>query len=69
MPCTVCSQTLGDLLRRTAARLPDKPAIRFGTAAWTCRDFGGISSVTARQHGHDAMIDAQAIKHVPEGRR
>jgi fatty-acyl-CoA synthase len=36
------SQTLGDLLRRTAARLPDKPAIRCGATAWTFREFDTI---------------------------
>jgi len=34
--------TLGDLLRRTAARLPDKPAIRCGDTAWTYREFDAV---------------------------
>ncbi len=34
--------TLGDLLRRTAARLPDKPAIRCGATAWTFREFDAV---------------------------
>ncbi len=34
--------TLGDLLRRTAARLPDKPAIRCGATAWTYREFDAV---------------------------
>jgi fatty-acyl-CoA synthase len=36
------SHTLGDLLRRTAARLPDKPAIRCGEVHWTYREFNAI---------------------------
>jgi fatty-acyl-CoA synthase len=36
---TVRSQTLGDLLRRTAARMPGRPAIRCGTTAWTYAEF------------------------------
>ena len=42
MPSAVRSQTLGDLLRRTAARLPDKPAIRCGSKSWTFREFDAI---------------------------
>ncbi|HMS80099.1 MAG TPA: AMP-binding protein, partial [Burkholderiaceae bacterium] len=38
----VRSHTLGDLLRRTAARLPDKPAIRCGATAWTYREFDAV---------------------------
>lgn len=34
--------TLGDLLRRSAARLPDKPAIRCGATAWTYREFDAM---------------------------
>ena len=41
-PTAVRSQTLGDLLRRTAARLPDKPAIRCGGVAWTYREFDAV---------------------------
>jgi fatty-acyl-CoA synthase len=36
------SQSLGDLLRRTAARLPDKPAIACGDRAWTFREFDRV---------------------------
>jgi fatty-acyl-CoA synthase len=36
------SHTLGDLLRRTAARLPDKPAIRCGQVTWTYREFNAL---------------------------
>ena len=39
---SVRSHTLGDLLRRTAARLPDKPAIRCGATAWTYREFDAV---------------------------
>ncbi|MEI7445298.1 MAG: acyl-CoA synthetase [Burkholderiales bacterium] len=39
---TVRSQTLGDLLRRTAARLPNKPAIRCGSVAWTFAEFDAV---------------------------
>jgi fatty-acyl-CoA synthase len=42
------SQTLGDLLRRTAARLPDKPAIRCGATAWTFREFDAVVNRLAR---------------------
>ena len=42
-------QTLGDLLRRTAARLPDKPAIASGDVAWTYRELDTICNRLA--HG------------------
>jgi fatty-acyl-CoA synthase len=42
MTPAVRSQTLGDLLRRTAARVPDKPAIRCGSVAWTFREFDAV---------------------------
>lgn len=48
MQSAVRSQTLGDLLRRTAARLPDKPAIRCGATAWTYREFDAIVNRLAR---------------------
>ena len=35
-------QTLADLLRRTAARSPDKPAIQCGDTAWTWREFDRV---------------------------
>ena len=38
----VRSHTLGDLLRRTAARLPNKPAIRCGQVSWTYREFDTV---------------------------
>ena len=38
----VRTQTLGDLLRRTAARFPGKPAIRCGGTAWTYREFDAV---------------------------
>jgi len=34
--------TLGDLLRRTAARLPHKPAIRCGEVEWTYAEFDRV---------------------------
>ena len=34
--------TLGDLPRRTAARYPDKQAVRFGETTWTYREFDEI---------------------------
>ncbi len=37
-------QTLADLLRRTAARLPDKPAVRCGDTAWTWAQFDAVVS-------------------------
>ena len=42
-------QTLGDLLRRTAARLPDKPAIACGDIAWTYAEFDTLCNRLA--HG------------------
>jgi len=38
----VRSHTLGDLLRRTAARLPARPAIRCGATTWTFREFDAV---------------------------
>lgn len=35
-------QTLGDLLRRTAARAPDKPAIVCGSTHWTYAEFDAV---------------------------
>lgn len=40
-------QTLGDLLRRTAARMPQKTAIRCGTVAWTYAQFDHLCSQLA----------------------
>jgi fatty-acyl-CoA synthase len=37
-------QTLGDLLRRTARRHPDKLAIRCGTVEWTYSEFDAVCS-------------------------
>ena len=37
-------QTLSDLLRRTAARLPDKPGIVCGSTCWTWRQFDTLVS-------------------------
>ena len=37
-------QTLSDLLRRTAARLPDKPGIVCGNTCWTWRQFDALVS-------------------------
>jgi len=38
------SQTLADLLRRTARRYPDKRAITCGEVAWTYEEFDGVCS-------------------------
>src|SRR5689334_1434206 len=35
-------QTVADLLRRTAARTPNKPAIRCGATAWTWSQFDDV---------------------------
>jgi fatty-acyl-CoA synthase len=40
--------TLGDLLRRSALRNPDKVAIRCGAVAWTYREFDAICNALAR---------------------
>jgi fatty-acyl-CoA synthase len=42
MHATVRSQTLGDLLRRTAARMPGRPAIRCGSTDWTYAAFDAV---------------------------
>ncbi|MCW8194730.1 acyl-CoA synthetase [Proteobacteria bacterium 005FR1] len=41
-PEQIWSQTLGDLLRRTAARFPDKPAILCGDVSWTYAEFDRV---------------------------
>src|SRR5512134_1170992 len=43
-PTALRRQTLADLLRRTAARAPDKPAIRCGDTAWTWSEFDAVVS-------------------------
>jgi fatty-acyl-CoA synthase len=42
MNASIRRQTLGDLLRRTRARLPHKLAIRCGTVDWTYAEFDGV---------------------------
>ena len=49
----IARQTLGDLLRRTAARLPHKPAVICGPVAWTYREFDRI--VNRLAHGFAAI--------------
>jgi fatty-acyl-CoA synthase len=49
-------QTLGDLLRRTAARMPQKTAIRCGTVAWTYAQFERLCNQLA------AGLTAQGIR-------
>jgi len=47
-------QTLGDLLRRTARRHPDKPAIRCGSVDWRYAEFDAVCNRLAAglaQHG------------------
>jgi len=39
---SIWRQTLGDLLRRTAARFPQKPAIYCGEVAWTYAEFDRV---------------------------
>jgi fatty-acyl-CoA synthase len=39
---TVRQQNLGDMLRRTARRVPDKPAIICGEISWSFAEFDGI---------------------------
>jgi fatty-acyl-CoA synthase len=43
MPDALHAQTISDLLRRTARRVPDKLAIRCGSVAWTYRDFDALA--------------------------
>ena len=42
MHADICRQTLGDLLRRSAARTPHKLAIRCGAVDWTYREFDAV---------------------------
>jgi len=42
MDATITRQTLGDLLRRTAGRVPEKPAIVCGEVSWTFREFDTV---------------------------
>lgn len=42
------SHTLGDLLRRTAQRLPDRLAIRCGNVSWSYREFDAVVNRLAR---------------------
>jgi fatty-acyl-CoA synthase len=42
LPAALRSHTLGDLLRRTAARLPAKSAIRCGEVHWTYAEFDAL---------------------------
>ncbi|HMN75082.1 MAG TPA: fatty acyl-CoA synthetase [Burkholderiaceae bacterium] len=55
MPDLLNRQTLADLLRRTAARLPHKAAIRCGEVAWTWREFDAVAGRLA------AGLQAQGI--------
>ena len=50
-------QTLGDLLRRTAGRLPDKPALRCGAVVWSYADFDAVCNRLA--HG----LAGEGIRH------
>ena len=42
MNTSIARQTLGDLLRRTRMRYPDKLAIQCGSTAWTYREFDNV---------------------------
>jgi len=44
MTTLVRRQTLADLLRRTAAKMPTQPAIHCGDTAWTWREFDAVVS-------------------------
>jgi fatty-acyl-CoA synthase len=47
-------QTIGDIVRRSAARAPDKPAIICGATSWTYREFDDVCTRLARglaEHG------------------
>jgi fatty-acyl-CoA synthase len=44
MDASITRQTLGDLLRRTAGRVPEKPAIVCGEVSWTFREFDTVVS-------------------------
>lgn len=46
-PEQIWSQALGDLLRRTAARFPDKPAIHCGAVSWTYTELDRICNQLA----------------------
>ena len=61
---SVRSQTLGDVLRRTALRLPDKIAIICGQTQWTYREFddcvnrlaAGLAGIGIRCGEHVAIL-------------
>jgi len=44
LPSVIRRQTVGDILRRTARRLPDKPAICCGDTRWTYAEFDALVS-------------------------
>lgn len=48
----VWRQTIGDLLRRSAARAPNKPAIRCGEVAWTYAEFDQLCNRLAAGLGN-----------------
>lgn len=43
------SLTVGALLRRTAARFPDRPALEYGDQTWTYRELDGAVDLCARR--------------------
>ncbi|MFA6262572.1 MAG: AMP-binding protein, partial [Bacteroidia bacterium] len=47
MQSAIHRQTLGDLLHRSAARHPDKPAIACGDVRWSYREFDELCSRVA----------------------
>ena len=56
MDTSITRQTLGDLLRRTAGRVPEKSAIVCGEVHWTFREFDTVvnrlaNGLTARGVG------------------
>ena len=48
-------QTVGDVLRRTAARFPDKTGIVCGETAWTYREFDSIANRLANGLAADGV--------------
>jgi fatty-acyl-CoA synthase len=54
MSSQIRSQTLSDILRRTARRVPDKPAIRCGDVQWT---FGEFDALVSRLAAGVAKLD------------
>jgi fatty-acyl-CoA synthase len=54
-------QTVGDILRRTAARLPDKTGLVCGEVAWTYREFDRIANRLANGLAADGIRQGDRV--------